>query len=165
MGPAVKRPRALRASLLLPPSNPDHVIRRLSLQPILLDAMQRAMEAAYYTPHQRSLWIEEALAGLILQDPGLYQSPTGDDVKGLGPLMVRSVKTKTNVRNALDRQVHEVLKMLRTQYWEQPPSFSYIARCAIRHRLRHPEHYPRTSLILSDDLIERALAVDLTSPF
>lgn len=148
-----------------PIAKQPHAVHKLSMPTYLSQFVKEAMEAAMYTPHQRSLWIEEALAGLIVHDSGVYASATGDRSDEIPEELQKRTSTKTNVRQALDRQLQILIHELQLQGGSPPPTFSYVARCAIRHRLRHPELYPRTSEVTSKELIERAIALDLTPPY
>jgi len=160
-------PKAIRVGRALPETvTPSirYVTRRLSMPSHLQEAMEEAMTAAGYNKVQRSLWIEEALAGLLLHDAGVHASATGDQPASVREHMIRSKVTKTNVRPELDRQVQMVVDELRTQKWDEP-NFSFVARCAIRHRLRFPHLYPRTSDLRSEDLMRSAMALNLTPPW
>lgn len=158
---AIKHGRAIPE-----PNTPPlpYVTRRLSMPAILQEAMEAAMSGSGYNKVQRSLWIEEALAGLLLHDAGVHDSATGDQPEAAREHMIRSKVTKTNVRPELNNQVQMVIDELRAQKWDEP-NFSFVARCAIRHRLRFPDLYPRTSEIRSEDLIKSAISLDLSPPW
>lgn len=157
--PRVGRP--IKVPLEAAATNTNH---RVSMPPYLMGAMMETMRSTGYNAKQRSIWIEEAIAGLIVHDPSLYESSTGDRVSGTDSINKMMV-TKTVMRNSLSAQVGTLIAETNTPPNTAPVNFSYIARCAIRHRLRHPELYPVTSMVTAEDLINQALKTDLSGPF
>lgn len=139
-------------------------IHRLSLPPYLMGVMMETMKSTGYNGKQRSVWIEEAIAGLIVHDSSLYESSTGDRVSNANG-SAKYMVSKTVIRASLAAQVDILILETNTPPNASPINFSYIARCAIRHRLRHPELYPVTSAVRADDLISQALKMDLSGPF
>ena len=157
--PRIGRP--IKVPLEAAAANTNH---RVSMPPYLMGVMVETMRSTGYNAKQRSIWIEEAIAGLIVYDPSLYESSTGDRVSGSASVSKMMV-TKTVIRNSLSAQVNTLVAETNTPPNTTPINFSYIARCAIRHRLRHPELYPVTSMVSAEDLISQALKIDLSGPF
>lgn len=139
------------------------VTRDVSLQRYLSDLIWKHMEQCGYNRKQRGLWIEEALAGLILHDAKVFASPTGDKVQMANPRDNQLIRTKTGIRSALERNIR---KLVRTLQFENPDivgHYSYVVRAAVRHRMRHPELYPPHRD--GEQMIHEAAGVNLDEPF
>lgn len=150
------------AGIALPPSPvlEPPAVRGAYVQADLLGRLHESMRAAGYGARERSLWIEEAASGLLAFDPAVLSSVDGDYREDNAPAGFDARMKKLNVQidPALDRQLTRVKERLVRDSPSLSGPFSFLIRAAIRHRLRNPGLYPRTSHADPDELRRRALA-------
>ena len=108
----------------------------LRVPPALSDEVDSAMARDGYSRKRKSLWVEEALYSVQNHDPDLSQSIVGDRAQG---------RNTRQVIIALNPDAHDVLKDLIIRLRLQVPTIegvqSLVLRCAMRFRIRNPEHF------------------------
>ena len=110
----------------------------LRVPPALSDEVDGAMARDGYSRKRKSLWVEEALYTVQNHDPDLSQSIVGDRAQG---------RNTRQMIIALGPEAHDVLKDLIIRLRLQVPTIegvqSLVLRCAMRFRIRNPEHFVR----------------------
>lgn len=138
------------------------VIKSVLLPSFLIDAVEEAMAAYQYGARSRSVWLEEAIAGLILHDPTLLVGSSGSKAYAPDSPAGKLKQIKVHISGDLDKQSRWLVRTLRRQHPDGEGTFTDILRYAIVYRCRYPNHFPRSNPeIVSGDLIDRALAVML----
>ena len=110
----------------------------LRVPPALSDDVDGAIARDGYSRKRKSLWVEEALFSVRNHDPDLSQSLVGDRAQG---------RNTRQMIIALAPDAHDVLKDLIIRLRLQVPTIegvqSLVLRCAMRFRVRNPEHFVR----------------------
>ena len=95
-----------------------------------------AMARDGYSRNRQSLWVEEALLALSRHDPDMGQSLVGDRAQGPNRRQMILVLTEHG-RDTL----RDLIIRLRLQVPTIEGVQSLVLRCAMRFRIRNPEHF------------------------
>lgn len=120
------------------------VVRDVSAQTYLLNAVRVAMDAEGYSERNKSKWIVEAFAGLRTQHPDILISDSRDgDTAVQGPA-AKMIRFKLTIPDHLDKDLARTALEVRTNVPDVIGEVSYVVRCAIRFRLRYPQNFEWT---------------------
>lgn len=106
------------------------------IPPALSTQIAQAMARDGYSRKRQSLWVEEALLALSRHDPDMGQSLVGD--RALGPNRRQMILMLSE--HACDT-LRDLIIRLRLQVPTIEGVQSLVLRCAMRFRIRNPEHF------------------------
>lgn len=143
---------------------PARVRRDVSIYDSLLGLVGERLTRDGYHQRQRSRWITEAIAGMVLFDPDPQKfpswMPTSTGKKG-------DVLARKKIE--VDGRIHRQLEILREELLFQDPTtdgaYSVLVRGAIAFRLKNPESFPPYSPMSGEELLAKAGARELDTVF
>lgn len=139
----------------------DVVVRDVSLHAYLLSAVADAMKADGYGLRSRSRWLEEAFAGMVVNDPLMMEGSTGD--KAVDGPEGKLERTKVQIRRSMARQLDALSARLRRENPFMEGAMSYVMRSAARYRLRFPHLYHFGTKEELQQLFQKAVDVDFSA--